>query len=262
MIKLHWASSKPNFGDWLSPAICELLSRKEIRHAKVNDCDMMAIGSILQRKKEHFWNRRIHIWGSGLIEQTAAKRSRHYYHAVRGKYTASKIANTEISAHGDPGLLSDQLLGEHHLKKRHSLGIVPHYEDKNAIAIKNLLNAIPNSIIIDVMQEPIEVLKQITQCEHILSSSLHGLVVSDSLEIPNHWIKLSDKVRGAGWKFNDYYSAFGIEDRINPLELADDCHPLTQDEITQRIGNYHRPNLTKIKQQLIDNFPFPGGTQR
>ena len=45
----------------------------------------------------------------------------------------------------------------------------------------------------------------ICACDVILSSSLHGLIISDAYAIPNVWIKLSDKVEGNGFKFKDYF---------------------------------------------------------
>ena len=59
------------------------------------------------------------------------------------------------------------------------------------------------------------VIHEIAKCEHILSSSLHGLVVADALGIPNGWIKLSDRVVGDGFKFKDYGTA--IKRKHSPI---------------------------------------------
>ena len=48
-----------------------------------------------------------------------------------------------------------------------------------------------------------------------MSSSLHGLIVSDSFHIPNVHIKLYDygeRMYGDGYKFADYYSSFSKKD--------------------------------------------------
>ena len=45
----------------------------------------------------------------------------------------------------------------------------------------------------------------------ILSSSLHGLIISESYEIPNIWIKVSQNINGGYFKYNDYYESIGIQ---------------------------------------------------
>lgn len=256
-LKLHWAASKPNFGDWLSPAICGFLSGRKITHAKITRCDLAAIGSLLQRKKEGLWQRSIHIWGSGFIQHQNPRASRHYFHAVRGKLSASLVVGNAITVFGDPGLLIDQLIPEHQSKpkKKYRVGVIPHYSERDDPALPTS-EALPKSKIIDVFQDPLDVAKEITQCEIVLSSSLHGLVVADSLGIPNQWLQLSDKVRGLGWKFQDYYSAFGLE---NMKPLSPTTNDINMDTLSKIIETYERPRLDFIKQQLTNSFPFPKG---
>lgn len=66
-----------------------------------------------------------------------------------------------------------------------------------------------HSTIIDTEQEPEEFLKKVQECEFILTSSLHGLIIADSFGIPNIRLKITDKIIGGDYKFNDYYTAYG-----------------------------------------------------
>ena len=50
-------------------------------------------------------------------------------------------------------------------------------------------------------------MKGICSCEKILSSSLHGLIVSDAYQIPNCWIELTGKISGGHFKYYDYASS-------------------------------------------------------
>lgn len=256
-LKLYWSTSlqggRRNFGDWLSPVLCEALSGMKVVHARPNKCDLMALGSILAKAKNHFWNRRIDIWGPGLIEEISSFKSPHRIHAVRGWQTAQMICNQKIEVVGDPGLLCDILVPENvTAKKRFSVGVIPHYVDQSNRLIQQLVETIPNATIIDVFSGTIEFIKQVAACEVVLSSSMHGLITADSLGVPNAWIRLSDNVRGRDFKFYDYYSVFRLEN-VKPYPLVRET---SLREIMDIADNYSRPGISEIKAILLNSFPF------
>lgn len=253
---LHWSSSikngQKNFGDWLSPVLCHHLSGKEIVHAKANQADLVAIGSILQRVKNRFWNRKTNIWGSGFIKEQAPITAKHTFHAVRGKKTAFLIKGAEIKTLGDPGLLVNMLFPEHNkTEKKHKVGLVAHYKDQNSSLIKELQSTLDDEVlVIDIFSETYDFMKKVASCECILSSSLHGLVTADAFGIPNSWLKLSDQLRGGYFKFQDYYSVFDIE--ATPL-----FPEMISSELIEKIkDNYYRRNLDQIRHELLQSFPF------
>lgn len=257
-IKLYWSSKlkngRKNFGDWLSVSLVRQLSGRDVIHAKPNNCDLVAIGSILQKVRSRPWSRKIHIWGTGFINQTAPVNAKHFYHAVRGRKTAALIKGANISTFGDPGLLAECLLPDYKkIPKTCGIGVVPHYKDRNNPEVAKFAEKIPNTRILEVLSEPGEFLKAAAGCEFILSSSLHGLVIADAFEIPNAWIELSDAVRGNRFKFHDYYSAFGIIN-IDPLSLDN----LKLRDIEAIAESYGLPGLEEIKAGLLKSFPFPG----
>ena len=52
-----------------------------------------------------------------------------------------------------------------------------------------------------------QVIKEIVECEMIISSSLHGLILSDAYHIPNVWIKFSDETFDGSFKYLDYFAS-------------------------------------------------------
>ena len=253
-VKLYWSSSKRNFGDWLSPAICRILSGRPVEHALPNKCDLVAIGSILGRVKQGWVSRKIHVWGTGFIEPQPAIASKHEYHAVRGHKTGELLKDVNIQAFGDPGLLCDLLVPDHKaIGKKYALGIIPHYKDQNHPTVQSFAAQHRSVTVLNVFSEPIQLLREIAACEFILSTSLHGLIAADAFAIPNAWLKLSDNIRGNDFKYLDYYSVFGFE---NPTPITLGPH-LTRAAFEKLSQNYERPNLPKIKQRLIESFPFP-----
>lgn len=66
--------------------------------------------------------------------------------------------------------------------------------------------------------------------DYIASSSLHGLIIADSLEIPCVRVMLSEKL--GDFKFNDYYSS--IEIQHEKIFVAE----------TERVASDHLIDLT------------------
>lgn len=256
-LKLYWSTSlqngRKNFGDWLSPVLVEALSGRKVVHARPNKCDLMALGSILAKARNHFWNRKIDIWGSGLIEDIGQFSSPHRIHAVRGWNTARSIRNQNISVVGDPGLLCDMLVPENVTKtKTAAIGIIPHYVDQDNPLLQEFLRTNPGVKLIDVFSETRDFITQVAQCDVVLSSSMHGLITADALGVPNAWIRLSGKVWGRDFKFADYYSVFGFSD-ISPFHFSGTT---SKEDVMKLIDTYSRPGLAQIKENLVKAFPF------
>lgn len=131
---------------------------------------------------------------------------------VRGKYTIKNMHIDDSTPVGDPGLIADRLVLERKSISKYDIGIVLHYVDKDHpwkdFVQKNCMGRVK---FIDVRQSPKKVLKEILECDLILSSSLHGLIVADSLGKPNIWIKLSNKIVGDDFKFSDYGTSINHE---------------------------------------------------
>ena len=62
--------------------------------------------------------------------------------------------------------------------------------------------------------------RKIASCGHVISSSLHGLIVADAYGVPNSWMVNSHIHTGAAFKFHDY--ALAIRRLLNePIRLQD-----------------------------------------
>lgn len=250
LIKVHWSRSKPNFGDSLSPLVCEAVSGKKIIYSPIKDCDLLAIGSLLQRLPENLFSRKINVWGSGFIQQEKPHNSKHIYHTLRGSLSNEIIKNQNIISFGDPGLLADLLINSFPRNKKYKLGIVEHYKDRNHPIVKKIIDSIKYTTLIDVYLPPILFLDRLSECDVIFSSAMHGLIAADSLNIPNIRIKLSENLRGGDFKFNDYYS---IYDFI-PTLLQLDINNLDSD-ILKVTEEYRRSGIEEIKKGLLKTFP-------
>ena len=110
-------------------------------------------------------------------------------------------------------------------------------------------------MILNIDGDPFIFIDNLTKCERVLSSSLHGLIISDSFGIPNMRIVLSDSVIGGDYKFSDYYSAYGLE---SPLKLDLRKNNFNESQL-DLIDSNHKISIDMIKKkqcQLLINFPY------
>ena len=222
-----------NFGDlWTSYAVWRLCDRV-LEPVDPLNAELFGVGSIASDVPQGF---RGHIFGSGLMHSyQSADFSQAQVWCLRGHLTAERV-KCPSAVVGDPVLLSEWLVPEYWRTNRYRLGVIPHYVDKQHPTVRKLRKD-PEVCVIDIQSGVWKVLRAVAQCQQIVSSSLHGLVVADALGIPNQWVQLSDAVAGDGFKFHDYYSVFGLH--MPPLR-----------EIPSEVSAWDRPNLAEIKTAL------------
>lgn len=218
-IGAYWWVGSPNFGDWITPFLIEKHGLIPF-HEKLPQSQLLGAGSILQDMPIEFAGA---VLGSGFIRDVGEREFKNAkLLAVRGQFTRNLISNApENITLGDPGLLLSKFLPVTNQRKTCLLGIVPHYQDVNNPVTKKLVSQAPDKIIvIDVRRSVRKVACDIASCQHIISSSLHGLVVADAYSIPNAWVEFSDKVVGRGFKFRDYYSSW--DEHRDSIFISDD----------------------------------------
>jgi len=242
---------KPNMGDLLNKDMLESLFQIKVQRVNYNESNLIAIGSSLslalyssklkvrikQRIIRIFKNDPFYIWGTGFISYNAHEDNKFRFRNIRvlslrgnlSKNRVERILGKKLSIPtGDGGLLVDRWVGENPPKK-YRIGIIPHFKEKDSPIVSEMKKRYSDSVIIDLGNKPIDVVKEIASCETILSSSLHGLIVADSFHIPNKHILLypyGERMLGDGFKFADYYSSYGLKD--NPIDVSTTNLPTIQ----------------------------------
>lgn len=212
-VSLFWQRKDGNFGDELSPYIVQKLSGKNVKFfnsPSPTNVGYMAVGSVLHHLGIGMkW---CEVWGSGLMSQSNKLTHPKKIHAVRGPLTRKFLMEQGIECpgvYGDPALLLPRLFSPE-VEKKYKVGIVPHFVDQKNNWVR-LQSVREDVLVINVYESVEKVITDMLSCRSILSSSLHGLIVADAYEIPSLWIKLSDKVKGEGFKFRDYLLSVGVE---------------------------------------------------
>jgi pyruvyltransferase len=210
-ITTYWFLDVKNFGDLITPLLLKHYGFSPL-WALPQEAQVLSTGSILQNLPESYSGL---VLGAGLLWDKKLPLPQATVLGVRGELTRERIGAPKDVLLGDPGLLLSRLY-ENRRNKSHALGLIPHYLDWKDPRISQISRRYKKEIlVINVMREPHEVIREIDRCECILSSSLHGLIVADSLGIPSAHLNLSGKV--LEFKFQDYSSAIGAN--WEPVDL-------------------------------------------
>lgn len=216
-----------NFGDLLSPEIVTRITGRAVVAANLVETRpcISAVGSVI----DTIGQEKIAIWGSGLrrpIDRRTARNLRKQVspdvRAVRGALTRQELlafgwAVPEIL--GDPGLLVARHYPEILGLSRSEIGICLHWRH---ITPENVRAVQLVGKFIDPRGSPNSVISQIAACKVIISSSLHGLIVAQSLGILNCWLRFEGRpLEKDEFKFFDYETTLsGSLANITELESS------------------------------------------
>lgn len=272
-LKVYYAKA-PNMGDRLNKMIIEKLFGYKVEQHTFLTGELSGIGSglgqfTLRENKMIALAERISgllfpnvtIWGTGFIcykeQDSKFYRKNIKFAAVRGELSrkrVEKILGRQLAIPtGDAGILANYLLQNEKIQKKYEVGIIAHFREQDEVVFKQLIEHYDGSVFIDLCQDPLSVIRQIAECKTVISSSLHGLIVADSFHIPNIHIIVSNKLMGDGFKFDDYYSAYGLKHKF--LKMGTDNFP----ELAWIKQHYAltAKMIEKKKEDLINAFPFP-----
>ncbi len=234
-INTFWWAKTKNFGDLLTPEIFNTYGYTSI-NTSADTADIIAVGSLIEMLPQDYKGI---ILGTGLMYDKPRELPAAQFVSVRGELTKSNLQLSKETLTGDLGLLAKVLILKPN--KKYTIGLIPHYVDKQHPWIKTIKNFLGSKgYVIDVQDSAKNVTKNISMCELIISSSLHGIIVADSLNIPNVWIELSDKVAGAGFKFWDYNSSIDYEQpplKVNSLTSMTNVEAMISQKNYKSINN-------------------------
>lgn len=195
------SKGKRNFGDELGYHILKKMGFK-VKRVGLKNADIVLGGTtmdIVERKAKDGCM----IWGAG-VGWSHQIDDRFNVLAVRGWISADSL--NYIGVVGDIGLLVSRYWSKE--PPIYDFGVVRHYVDKNEYDYAD--------IVIDATEPVDVVIKKISQCRSIASSSLHGLIVAQSFGIPAMRIH-HDEVISGDVKWLDYQSALS-----KPIEQIQD----------------------------------------
>jgi pyruvyltransferase len=230
-----------NVGDSLpGPIVSHFLNIKVKEVGKRHKHKLMVIGSEMQAAKPGDV-----VWGQGI------RRLKHYelkgvkVLAVRGKLVEQYISGVKIpKVYGDPGLLMP-LMYQPEVEKRYKLGIIPHWSER--YVHPDIGHLIPVTLRWE------DFVQEILSCERIISSSLHGIVLSEAYGIPTEWACWGNTSK---WliKYQDYLTGTDREIQ-DPGELP----PITnlkeiQLRLIKSLYEYYKKSFRKNRLNILSTL--------
>jgi len=265
-INLFWWSSiifegksQENFGDILSRYLVEKISGKRViwKNPMKRNWNPFrkkiytTTGSILKHVSKDCI-----VWGSGIISRNDEVKEAEFL-AVRGPETFEHLRSKGYKVnevYGDPAILLPALY-EPKSKKGINLGIIPHYVDYKMV--REWYSNNNNIVVIDLLNNDIEyVIDQIANCKEVISSSLHGLIVSHTYGIPAVWVQFSRKLSGDNIKFADYFKSVKLKpykpELIDKVKNEAELHEL----ITRHPNIPQEIDVENLRNGLMKVCPF------
>lgn len=206
-MKVWWLGSENgqgNFGDILTPFILNYFNVKYEYTNHYKDAQAISVGSIARRAGTG-----VKVLGSGIISRSDKLSAKADWKFVRGPYTRERVkffGGECPEVYGDPALLLPLIVEPS--EKKYEVGIVPHNVDYE-YAQENY-NKNYNIIGLGTRNYK-NVIEKITQCESIITSSLHGIICAHAYGIPAAWVKSNTKLKGDNVKFEDYFASVDVD---------------------------------------------------
>lgn len=207
-MKFFWWTEPENFGDVLTPFILDYLGvdwSKADTHA---EADAISTGSVARLALAGQI-----VLGSGIMRAGEWLTPWAKWRFVRGpltRETVLKHGGKCPAIYGDPALLLPLFCQAS--EKTHKVGLVPHYQDY--ASLRRYGDSMP---VIDVVnKDALATARQISACEKIISTSLHGIIAAHAYGIPAAYVSVS-KLHGDGVKFDDYYASVGLEKELSTI---------------------------------------------
>lgn len=249
-----------NWGDDINIFLLEQISNKKIIvrnqslfHRYSKKLNYICIGSILGL----YENKNSIIWGTGFIDENKYLLSKPLkICSVRGKYSRNLLLKAGYDCppvYGDPALLVSRFYTPTIIEKpKFRIGFILHYVDECNQIVKRFKENNNDCIIISLTDYDkwTDVIDKICSCEFIISSSLHGLIVSDTYGIPNNWARFSNKIVGGNFKYLDYFSS--VERNETEPEMITSINEI--DELYEKRIYYKKPEINY--DEILRSCPF------
>lgn len=247
----HWPA--PNFGDALSAHVVAHVSGRAVVWVPPRKAELFALGSLMHvlarlLAEGPVGRTRPVLWGTGVLNPFFRRDFLDHLdiRLLRGPISAA-ICKLRHTAYGDPGLLAPDALGLA-ADPADRVIVLPHHSQMDDPAIAAMVARDPRLVLVDVRGDPVDVCRQIACAAHVVSASLHGLIVADAFGVASTWM---DPGAQGLMKYHDYAASVGRH-MLAPVAIAD-VPALALRPATGPL--HHADGIAAARAALITHFP-------
>ncbi|PPG52782.1 polysaccharide pyruvyl transferase family protein [Rathayibacter sp. AY1E9] len=239
-----------NFGDLLGPVVVRrILQERGVGHAlrRPGSGSVLSVGSVMHKGRDGDI-----VWGTGVNGKVALSTHRFTrldLRAVRGPRSRDWLRENKgldaPAVYGDPALLLPDLfprLRASAATKRSALAVVPNLNEIDRFR--------SHPAFVDPQRPLWEVLDRIASSDVVVGSSLHAVVIGESLGIPVGLIASSAE---PPFKYQDYFEGTGRTG--SEYTLFDDLDSAVAHATRIRLDSY-APLAAWDPTPLLDAFPI------
>jgi len=294
VVPLTWAATHRNYpdanlGDALSPILVSALSGLSIAyHRFESPTERLAVVGTIGHK---FAGGTVHFWGTGFNYARSRNDQPQFYdlpkdtvlkvHALRGPISAWRLRKLGVPVdpiYGDPVWFLPSLFPANP-EKRYELGVIVHVSELQASQATAQVNPklkryrIPPDLESQIklmhtfvpphLEAIIQLIKEITACKRIVSTSLHGLVIAEAYGIPCAYLHTGGQggsmaslveQNGVDYRIRDFYRGVGLWERYVYRQEKD--KRTNWDHIMNVIPQHWEP-IDWSPEALLERFPLP-----
>ena len=245
-VNLEYWLNKENLGDSLSPVIVDwMLSKHNLTRDDYTQktSHLYALGSIIGSSDFDAV-----IWGSGIHTQELidlVKDQKNYVRydirLLRGPVTQKILMDAGYDApsiYGDPAIIMPYIYTPKKIA-HYNVSIIRHMQTKNSEQIPEEIHEI-NLATTNYKH----FLNEIISSDLIITSSLHGIILSEAYGVPAIFYKKG--MDNELIKYDDYYQSTGRNSYV-AVDSLDEALQVTPMPL---------PDLSKLRENIINTFPY------
>lgn len=247
-VNLNYWWEKPNLGDELSHIIVEYMLG--VRNIPINKVvkgrkHLYAVGSIITAGIQDCT-----VWGSGVLSANMLNRVKGRnldVRSIRGPISRILLVDMGYEVpeiYGDPVILLPEIYSPQKIVKKYKYGVVIHKDQKLSRPCDKQFLIRNDVLLIDIRTRDYKsFVDSVVSCEKIISSSLHGIIISESYGIPAlmHMPTTEPLLKYSDWYYGTGRLKFPVAYRLVDV---------------QTIDAPSLPDLTILKVKLKEAFPY------